>query len=269
MVVYADILFLINFSMDFLILFGVGRLCKLKCRPLRLCISAALGGIYSILALMITNGVLSIVSAVCISFPMCLIAYKRQRAKNYFKTVFLFYSGSVLLGGAVSACYTVIDSFSPDIPASGVMTDIPLGVFAVIAAVSVILSFVSGKLWSKEKSCETVTAQLFYNGECVTLKLLCDTGNLLTEPISGLPAVVASKSSLLSVLESDFPCENSKNLRLIPIKTASGSKLLYGFMPDKFIIHNKDRTAVAECAVAVADENGFSDCDGVLPVQLL
>ena len=49
--VYADILFVINFSMDFLILYITGRLLHEKNIPRKLIFAAAAGGVYSVLVL--------------------------------------------------------------------------------------------------------------------------------------------------------------------------------------------------------------------------
>ncbi len=261
MIIYADILFLINFSMDFLILFGVGRLMHHRLRVWRLCLGAVFGGVYSVASLLIQNSIVRLLSAVAVSFILCLVAYG---AVKYFKTVFLFYSGSVLLGGTVSACYSMIDSLFPDISPSANMTDIPLWLFAAVAFISVILSFVTGRLWGRGRRAENIRITVEYSGKKASLLLLCDSGNLLTEPVSGLAVIVCSRSSLFPLIGNAEPTDLEKP-RVIPIKTAAGSDILYGFVPDRVLIHNKHR----DCVIAIADDGTFAGCDGVIPYDLI
>ncbi len=258
-VVYGDILFIINFSMDFLILFGVGRVLHLKTRLFFLSAAAVLGGIYSVAALLIPSGALRTLSAFAVSFLLCFIAYGKQRLGRYLKSVLMFYGGSVLLGGAVSACYTLIDSLAPDITPGSDMTDIPLWIFAVICIVSVVFSLITGRLWGKQKEKTTVSVEVIHKGKRCTLTLLCDSGNTLTEPISGLPVIVTEKRYL--------PAEGygETNLRIIPTKTASGTSVLYGFVPECVIINERN----ADCVVALAESGTFNDCDGVIPYSLI
>ncbi len=260
-VVYADILFIINFSMDFLVLFGVGRLLGIRSRLFRIVLSGAAGGAYSVLSLLISQPLFRGVSAVAVSFLLCLIAYPLSGRVKYLKAVFLFYSGAVLLGGCVSACYSFLSSLFPDISPGEGMTDIPLGVFAAVAAFSVLLSFITGRLWSRQKSVYYASVTVEYMEKTGNLRLLCDSGNLVTEPISGLPVIVISGKAV--------DPEKLKNPRFVPIKTASGRRLLTGFVPDRLTVHIKGLSVCVDCVIAMTEENTFSDCDGVIPYILI
>ena len=56
MVVYGDLLFLINFSMDFLCFYISCLLLHKKMPTVRVCLSACLGGVYSVASLFISVG---------------------------------------------------------------------------------------------------------------------------------------------------------------------------------------------------------------------
>ncbi len=261
MVVYADILFIINFSMDFLILFGVGKLLNIRLKLFRISASGALGGAYSVISLLIPQPILRTLSAIAVSFILCLVAYPLHGKRRYLRSVFLFYSGSVLLGGCVSVCYSFLNSLFPNISPGDGMTDIPLGIFFAAAIISILLSFITGKLWNDQRSVMYVSATLEYMGSTSSLQLLCDSGNLLREPMSGLPVVV--------IAGKQASPETLKSPRFIPVKTASGSRVLYGFVPDRFTVHIKNKASALQCVIALADENTFTDCDGVVPYTLI
>ena len=73
--IYGDVLFLINFSMDFLSLFITGKIMHLKMNKWRLLASATVGGVYGVASLFFPlDGVLLVLANVVCAFMMCLAA---------------------------------------------------------------------------------------------------------------------------------------------------------------------------------------------------
>ena len=104
MVVYGDLLFLINFSMDFLCFYISCRLLHKKLPTLRACLSAFVGGIYSVASLFIvTNAKLAIVMDIAVLVFMCLVVYLDKvisftmLLKGIFLYFFVFYHIKTLL----------------------------------------------------------------------------------------------------------------------------------------------------------------------------
>ena len=75
-VLYADVLFAINLSMDFISLWAAALLgCKPR-RALRMSAAAALGGIYAVVSIVAgIHGLWQYISAAGASFIMCLISF--------------------------------------------------------------------------------------------------------------------------------------------------------------------------------------------------
>ena len=74
-IVYGDLFFLINFSMDFLCLFLVAKLLSRPLSTLRLSLASALGGVYSVGALFLPEGLLGIILDLVCCIGICLIAF--------------------------------------------------------------------------------------------------------------------------------------------------------------------------------------------------
>jgi stage II sporulation protein GA (sporulation sigma-E factor processing peptidase) len=75
-VVYADLLFLVNFSMDFLCLFVSARLLRREVRMWRLLLSASAGGVYSVVLLFIPLvGFYAVLLDLGFCALMCVLAY--------------------------------------------------------------------------------------------------------------------------------------------------------------------------------------------------
>ncbi len=263
MVVYGDILFIINFSMDALILLGVGRLLGLKTRLRYIVLAAAVGGAYSVLALLIKRGWVNILCTVAFAHPLCFIAYPRQGVRAYLKTVLLFCASSMLLGACVGVCCSFIDSILSPVPADNI-TQIPLPVFLFICLLCLSLAYITGKIFHSAHSGERAEVIIEASGGRVELIMLYDSGNTLREPLSSLPVIVVNESKLSPVLPKNDG-SSPPNLRLIPTKTATGEELLLGFLPDAVYIRKGSKLQKVSCIVGVCRKNTFTDIDGVLP----
>ena len=76
---YADVLFLVNFTMDFLTLFIAASLTRRKIKTLRLSASSAVGAMYGVASCFMGGTVLfRILINVAVSYLMCLIAFERK-----------------------------------------------------------------------------------------------------------------------------------------------------------------------------------------------
>ena len=99
--IYADVLFIVNFSMDFLSLYIVGRLMHFLMDAKRVIFGATVGALYGVLELLIrlskwkqtalTLGVLCL---------MCLIAFGFRSFRTYLTGVGLTFGVSMLIGAS-------------------------------------------------------------------------------------------------------------------------------------------------------------------------
>ena len=77
--------------------------------------------------------------------------------------------------------------------------------------------------------------KIIHNNVTVTLQGYIDSGNSLSEPISGLPVIVASKKNILCLGDISTHC--------IMCHTISGNALIEVFKPDKLIIGDMEENA--------------------------
>lgn len=99
MTAYIEYVFLENFILDGLLLFGSCRFTKTRVRYARLCLSAGLGGIYALLSPFIRLPVfLAWTLKVCVGACLCLLAFGRIRNKKdggryaFFLTAFFLFT---------------------------------------------------------------------------------------------------------------------------------------------------------------------------------
>ena len=274
--VYGDVLFLINFSMDFLVLFCTSKILHIKQKPLLLILSSVLGGIYAVAALFIENSVLSVVCSVLCALLMCFIAFPRIRGFTFLKCAALFFGLSLLTGGGITASYMLLSRLGRGVNVRAdiapVLSDISLGTFCILGAASMILSFITGKIFNRQSIKKQISVTVYGKNGQATLTCLSDSGSLLREPVSGAPVIVTSPDRikpcvderLFEALCSTDMSKTAEGLRLIPAKSINGDKLLPGFLPERVCIKNCDRRAV----IAVVTETDFGGFDGIVPAAL-
>lgn len=276
--IYADVLFLINFTMDFLTLFVTASILRRKVRVIRLCIASAIGGIYGVASVFIEGILLiNIFINLAVSFLMCLIVFKKRTLPCYA----LFYGTGCLLGGAMTAFFTFMNGINTDSTENNTLPEkIPLGWMAVSAAIIGVAAIAGGRMAKRKRSLRpcrlTVTS---HNGTFV-FDAMTDSGNLLTDPMSGKPVIILQKKCFLSLLPdalvpifekgntdgiSDLAPELLTSVRLIPSSSVGGSKLLFSYLPKKITLENVEVSAL----LAMGDENGYGNYSALVPEILI
>ncbi|GHV11656.1 sporulation sigma-E factor-processing peptidase [Clostridia bacterium] len=304
-IVYADVVFLLNFCMDFLALFAVGKVLKLKMTAWRLILSSAAGAAYAVSVFFIEDFIVpDIVIHIAVSVAMCFIAYKIDGIAAFTKIFLIFYSACFMLGGGIEALYHISGTFgSTDIEEFGVSrgnADSPpvLTIFIFAAAVVGII-IAAGRLFKSKAAINEAKITIILGGKSVTIPTLVDSGNLLTDPLSSLPVIIMTLGCAAKLLDLDVieyftayelsgskardmsACTSAQTARLAKIKfrmipvrgvgTLSENKLLPGFIPDK-ITSAQIRTSEIRAIVAVdaAANKSYSDkFDAILPSVLL
>ncbi len=275
---YADILFLINFTMDFLTLFVTAAILHRKASLLRLCVSSAIGGIYGVAAVFI-NGILiiNIIINLAVSYLMCLIVFPQKTLPCFA----LFYGTGCLLGGAMTAFFTFMNGFNYDSTESGALVGkIPLGWMAVSAAVIGAAAIAGGRMARKKRASRPCRLSVLSHVGSFVFEGMTDTGNLLTDPMSGRPVIILRQkefltllpSELLPIFEKSDPDELSKinsehitSVRLIPSVSVGGDKLLLAYLPKKITVDNIEVSAV----IAAGGESDYGGYPALVPEILI
>ena len=120
--------------------------------------------------------------------------------------------------------------------------------------------------------CEVRQVELKVNGHSVLLPAMMDSGNLLRDPVTGLPVlVVPCKAARLLFPDIADPCDLYSlplGFRLLNVRTAAGSSLLPLFRPDECRLYINGRACQARLLVAVAGR-GYGGVQALVPVAAL
>ena len=242
MVVYGDLLFLINFSMDFLCFYISLLLLHQKLPLFRMCLSSFVGGVYSVIALFIPiTGLKATAIDMLVLVLMCLTVYLRKNVTvgKMLKGIFLYFFVSALLGGLMTSLFSLFNRIELLAKQTGIEEGIDVWIFALLAIVGSIFTLKGGKIFRSSSSKRTASLLIESDIGQKELRALVDSGNLATDPISGKSVIFVSVEKCKNIVDNDLYdfVKNNRNIydipitilskiRMIPTRAVSGETLL-------------------------------------------
>lgn len=242
MVVYGDLLFLINFSMDFLCFYISCLLLHQKIPTLRTVLASILGGVYSVVALFISvNAAWAFLIDIFVLAFMCIVVYWKNGSTlgEILKRIFLYFFISALLGGIMTALFSLLNRVDVFADGLGIEDGIDAWVFALLVIIGSIFTLNGGKIYRTSSSKRVTELILESELGSVRLRALLDSGNLATEPISGKTVAFVSVEKCKKIIEKsmydainessnidDIPMSMMAKIRIVPTRAISGKSFL-------------------------------------------
>lgn len=271
-VIYADTLFVINLVINYLILLSSAKLCALQISRVRLGISAAVGGVYSVLTLIYPFCQQPVIKiAVGIFMVICAFGNKKHLLKiiiTFFCISAAFagiiYGLTLMTGEAAAVNGYIFISFRMLIFSFGISYFIISVIFKRTAGVN----------------SEIVNISVLFNGRKACFNALIDTGHSLTDPVTGSSVIITNieairplfKNNILNSLEKPAAVALSElekctcPFRLIPYSTIGViNGMLIAFKPDMVYVNKKKKNGhlVAISPTDISDGGVYSALIGV------
>ena len=254
-IIYVDSLFILNLTLDYLLLLTAGRLCSLPLVRSRIALGAVWGAVYAVLAAV--EGRFFVLPPVKLASGAlaAVIAYGIGRQTP--RAVVAFFSVSAGFGGAVYALGRLSGTSGTSrlfVPAT--MPVLLLSFAVCYAAVSLVFRHSARR--AGRRLCRV---QVSLGGRETGFSALCDTGNELVDPLTGRRVLVAELSALEPLFSGNVPASGDAaelfsrlagevpGLRLIPCRSVGAeSALLVCFTPDRVLLDGER----APLAVAIS-----------------
>ncbi len=227
--VYLDLVVLLNFLVDWLLLCGSSKLCGYPINQKRLVPASALGAVYA---------------------GLCLLPGWRFLAGGVWHLLVFGIMGAVGYGLNKGAIRRIVVFFLLSMALGGLATGMGSGGVWTLALASAGLWFLCRLGFGGSIGSSYVSVTILHGGQKLQLTALVDTGNSLHDPLSGRPVLVAREEVAgkllgLSAEQLKNPIQTMgggayKGLRLIPYHTVgvSGGFLL-AFSPEEVWIDGK------------------------------
>ena len=267
--------------MDFVLIWATAKLTGFVTSFKRIFAAASIGALYSVTVYFpaLHTSLSSLLVKIVFSIIMIYIAFYPLSLKKMMQALVYFYFTVFAVGGAMlAAVYFINTENTLQAVISGQFSILePLGYKWLLAAViiAVIIGRYGAKFIIKNfiKSVLYVPVVICLGEERVALKTLVDTGNQLTDPITGKPVMIAELDTLKGIIpqkafeelknNDDFDVNSiitclsetylASRLRVIPFNSIGEQRgMLAGIRPDVVIImHNNKTVEVQDIIVGI------------------
>ena len=231
MSIYYEEVFILNFLLDFMILYGTKRILKRNNKIVRLIISSIIGSFTTFLLFVNISDLLLLILKIIISIILVIIAFGYR---NIIKNTIYFYLLSIIIGG------------------SAYLLNINNVFFLVISSFIVIVVLIKEFLSYKEIYSNKYLVNIIINKKKYCFEGFIDTGNRLIDPIS-------KKSVVLVNLNID-----SDRFIYVPYKALNYNGVIKCIKPDKLIINNKE----FDCLIGISKDKFNLEENCILPNKI-
>ncbi|WP_144473567.1 sigma-E processing peptidase SpoIIGA [Bacillus pumilus] len=281
MVIYLDVIWLLNFCFDLLLLLLTAFILKRQVKKRRYMLGALIGS--SIVLLLFTPFAMVVshpLGKLLFSIFIVLATFGFQRFRSFFQNLFAFYFVTFLMGGGMIGVHSFLQTNT--VIQNGLLISQNDGFGDPISWLFVLTGFPAIWLFSKKRLGEVCTkkrqydeqvlVELHIHGETIRLKGLVDSGNQLYDPMTKTPVMIVQADHLTAICGESFidlmkqshPVEVMQKiddqfplldrLRLVPYRAVGHD---HGFLlclkPDTVVIYSKTHMIQpAKCFVGLS-----------------
>lgn len=244
MEIYADVMFLINFTSSYLMLMLTGRIIRSKPKAKRLIFASALGGILSVLCFFSER--FGIIIKISGSVILVLAAF----GKRYIvirSIIFLTLSSLVL--AAFMLISSVFRSETVILKNGTAYFDIPLLMFVTVLVSAYALILIISEIIKRRKMLKIHTLKITLGDKSVCVRALLDSGNTLKEPVSGKSVIIAEWQSIEPLFDGmDYNrllnFTDRYRLRIVPYHSLGNKNgIIVAFLADDITVLTENRSA--------------------------
>ena len=257
MKVYLDLLFLLNFGFDFLLLLFVSYLLKRNASIKRLTLGGLVGACSIILLFFSMNSILLFIFKFGISLIMVFVTFGWKDYQYTSKNISFLYALSITLGGIL---YFLNVTFS--YKQEGLIFyhhGLSINAYLLLFLGPFFLKkYVKELKTLKTKYSHYYQVKVFQEGKEYCFQGYLDTGNHLKEPYTGKPILLIYHKKLLHTIRAPI---------LVPFHTISGESLLTCMKCDKVVIEG---VGERHCLIGLLNEKpAFDGITCILQEQIL
>lgn len=235
---YIELIFIVNFLLDYMILYGTKRLLNRKNKNKRLLLGSILGSSTTIFLFINITNIKLIIIKIFISILMNLTSFGK---KEVLKNTFYFYLISITLAGSIY----LLD-----------LTKIKDFYFIILIVITPIIIKTFITEWNNYKLIEKnkYDVKIYYKHKEYNLTGFIDSGNRLSSPINNKPIILVN-------LEI-----KPNKIIYVPYNTIDSSGIITCFKPDKIIIEEQE---INNCLIGlVKDKIKMKNINCILPNKI-
>ncbi len=147
---------------------------------------------------------------------------------------------------------------------------VPFGLPAVVLVLlgCLLLQAAPTLLPKPEESPRLATVDVRHGAHHLTLTALIDSGNLLCDPVTGLPVIVISRRAAMRLVQLPQKGKVIYPFRLLTVRTVSGTGMMTVFHPDSVCLLLPEGWTRVETLLGVSPE-GYDGFQALVPARLM
>ena len=228
MKVYLDLILLLNFLFDFLLLLIVGILLRRNASVKRILLGSLIGSVSILFLFMDISSLELFVLKILMSILMVIVSFKYKDAKYTFRNILYLYTASIILGGFLYML-NIEFAYKQD---GLVFYHNGLSInWIVLLVTSPIILYIYLKqgLYLKNNYSNYYIVDIYLKDEKISVSAFLDTGNKLIDPYQRRPIILVSKKALNNYYSDE-------DIILVPYESLNHHGILKCIRPDKIII---------------------------------
>lgn len=216
MKVYLDLLFILNFGFDFILLLTVSIILRRNITLKRIILGSIIGAVSIFTLFMKINSLQLFLIKIIISILMILATFSYKNIKYFFKNFFFLYTISMLLGGFL---YFLNVEFSYKQEGLVFYHDkLSINVvFLIILSPIILYIYIRQAMHLKNNYSNYYKVNILFHNKTIHLNGFLDTGNKLKDPYTGKPVMIVNEK-IIDLKEDPYA--------LIPITTINGKSMI-------------------------------------------
>ena len=216
MKIYLDLVMLLNFSIDFILLLSVSIILKRKVKIYKILLGSFVGGLSILLLFFNINSIMLFILKIIISILMCLITFKFNNIKYTLVNLLYLYMASIILGGFL---YLINIEFSyKHVGIIFINNGLSINfIFLLITSPIILYIYIKQTKNFRSTYSNYYNIKIFKNNKAYDYIGFIDTGNTLTDPLTKKSVILIDKRKILF---------NIKEFRMIPYMGVNGVNLI-------------------------------------------
>lgn len=233
---YIEVVILINFFFDFIIISGVNFVLKKHAKFYRIIFGSLIGSLTIFTLFLKINSFQLFIFKIILSILINLVSFGE---KNFLKTIFYFYILSIFLGGCLYLIKSNTNLYNNFI-------------ILIIISPIIIYLYVKEKFNYKANYSNKYIIDIYIKNKKYKLSGYLDTGNTLKDPYKKRDVIILNK---------DISFNNNKFI-YVPYQTITDKGIIKCIKPDRVVINNKE----FNCLIGKTNKSiFFKDCECILP----
>lgn len=256
MKIYLDMIMILNFGIDFILLLSVSLILKRNVKLTRIMLGAFIGGISILMLFMNINSFTLFLLKLFISILMILVTFKFRNIKYTLINLLYLYMSSIILGGFL---YLLNLEFSYKhigiiFYNNGLSVNF---IFLIIFSPIILYIYIKQTKNLRYNYSNYYNIEIYLNNKKYKYTAYMDSGNVLVDKLTNKIVILIDKRKLLF---------NIKEFRLIPYIGVNGNNMIKVIKIDKLLFNNKEYNNVL---LGIMDNISLDGVDVILNRKLL